>query len=448
MFRLLASPVRRVLGLALLALVACADEPTATVSPRTPGAPRPAALAGDVVTVINASGGPGGGSLRWALHVAPTGAIIRFDPSLDGATIALDSTLSVERPVTIEGPRGRGITLSGGDSIRVMHVHASATLRNLTITRGYHPFHAGAIWSDAGTVTLEHSTVSHNASPGVGAIRAAQVNLLNSTVANNSGGETASGVAYSAEHGGASIVHSTIARNSAAPGLGAYDPYFYGNLHIQNSILAGNGYPRANCGYIGAHALAGLNVVDDVSCGQVGRYHLLVADPRLGTLANHGGPTPTLDLARESPALNAGAECDVALDQRYAARDARCDPGAFEFALTTVALTIDPSAAVDAATGAAVVTGTVRCSRAEPQLWVRAQLRQEKGGKTPTVAMGYATVPVACTTSAQPWRVTVTPKSGTFESGSAAATATTPNAPQWVLPASSSAAVKLTRAPK
>ncbi len=79
---------------------------------------------------------------------------------------------------------------------------------------------------------------------------------------------------------------------------------------------------------------------------------------------------------------------------------------------------------------------------------MRAQLRQEKGGKTPTVAMGYATVPVACTTSAQPWRVTVTPKSGTFESGSAAATATTPNAPQWVLPASSSAAVKLTRAPK
>ncbi len=63
--------------------------------------------------------------------------------------------------------------------------------------------------------------------------------LLNSTVANNSGGETASGVAYSAERGGASIVHSTVARNSPAPGLGAYDPHHRGNLVVRTSILAG-----------------------------------------------------------------------------------------------------------------------------------------------------------------------------------------------------------------
>src|SRR5688500_10478596 len=78
------------LALMVPALVACADES----SPTAPALPaKPHFGVGAVVTVTNASGGTGTGSLRWAVSVAGDGGAIAFDPSLAGATITLDSTI-------------------------------------------------------------------------------------------------------------------------------------------------------------------------------------------------------------------------------------------------------------------------------------------------------------------------------------------------------------------
>jgi large repetitive protein len=57
-------------------------------------------------------------------------------------------------------------------------------------------------------------------------------------------------------------------------------------------------------------------------------------DPKLGALANNGGPTQTMAIALSSPALNAipKAACAVATDQRgvHRPQGARCDIGAYE----------------------------------------------------------------------------------------------------------------------
>ena len=92
---------------------------------------------------------------------------------------------------------------------------------------------------------------------------------------------------------------------------------------------------------------------------------MLIADPLLGPLANNGGPTQTMALDRNSPAINATDCSGVAVDQRYVARDTKCDIGAFEFVFTAVNLTIDPRPQVDLTTGAATLTGTVQCSRSD-----------------------------------------------------------------------------------
>jgi hypothetical protein len=83
------------LALTLAILGACAEESTA---PTVRGALTPHAVIDNVITVTTASGGKEVGSLRWAVASAAGGEIIRFDPSLAGATINIDSTIPSRKP--------------------------------------------------------------------------------------------------------------------------------------------------------------------------------------------------------------------------------------------------------------------------------------------------------------------------------------------------------------
>src|SRR5688572_4373044 len=81
------------------ALAACADEPTAARSVAV--APNANTLA-DPFTVTNLNDN-GIGSLRWVLSYADSGQTIRFDPTLAGKTIVLDSVIKMYlKNVTIE----------------------------------------------------------------------------------------------------------------------------------------------------------------------------------------------------------------------------------------------------------------------------------------------------------------------------------------------------------
>jgi hypothetical protein len=305
-------------------LVACADEssPTAPVLPA-----RPNLGIGAVVKVTNTSGGTGTGSVRWAVNTAGDQGVIAFDPSLAGATITLDSTIHAAKFLYFEGPQDKGITLSGGGRIRVMHVEQGAWISNLNITNGADSVMAAGIYATGGELTVQHTAIFDNRAPNAAGVYVDGVaTFMNSTIARNTASGIGSGISYT-NRSRISLVSVTINGNGPAPGIashfrGDYTPV----VVLNNSIIAGNS--NQNCYTLFGFVYQGRNLSDDASCGDASK--VLIADPRLSQLGNNGGPSATIAIQRQSPALNAGVSCLVTVDQRHAPRDSNCDIGAFE----------------------------------------------------------------------------------------------------------------------
>jgi hypothetical protein len=424
------------LALTLAILGACAEESTA---PTVRGALTPHAIIDNVITVTTASGGKEVGSLRWAVASAAGGEIIRFDPSLAGATINIDSTIPVKKAVTIEGPTNGSVTINGGGTWLVFSLQdfltSVTTFRNLAIVNGVGSGSAGggAVLANS-DVQLENVTLSgHKGDYSAALYTSENATLINSTV---SGNTTNGGQAVALIVKQLKLVNTTIANNNH----GGVD--VVGSLVLENSILAGNGTGE-NCLRDNVPTTyVGQNVVDDGSCG--GAAQVIIADAKLDSLKDNGGPGKTHALLSGSPAIDAGTSCTVTKDQRYVARDAKCDAGSFEFADFTLAtIAIDASGALGKGNGWATITGTVKCTRAE-SFSVSVELSQlQKNGKTTEDVHGAATVPVSCGTNVMPWSASVYLTSGIFKVGSADVTVQTVNAPGWVKPASASGSVKL-----
>ena len=424
---------------ALAALGACADATPATA----PVAPlKPNFGIGPILTVTNTSGGTGTGSLRWAVRQANYYSIIYFDPSLAGATITLDSTLRVGPDVTIEGPQTKGITISGGGTMEVMDLAGGATLRNLTITGGKACVGGGiAAWY--GQVTVENSTITGNRAECYdalgGGIYADSLTLINSTVTENSSRLWAGGLYY---RNNLQLINSTVTHNVAGSGQsGGIDSGNRSTALLRNSIIAFN--TSLNCQSWMVLTREGRNLSNNTNCGD--GTVMLVADPLLGELADNGGPTRTRAFAFNSPALNAATSCNVAVDQRYVPRDAACDLGAFEFTdFTRVSLTIDANTKVDASTGRATLTGSIRCTRAD-SFRLALELHQDQTVNGQVVDVHAASdIPVSCATTPKSWSATMVLTNGeTYQAGAARASAATFQTPAWVAPASATSAVKI-----
>jgi hypothetical protein len=433
------------LAFIVAALAACADEP---VGVRTMPKLTPHASVDGYVTVTTASGGTEVGSLRWAAVQAAGGDVINFDPSLAGATITLQAGIDVPGYVIIRAPTDKGITISGDDRFRVIRALGGVALENVTITKGNAAFESGsAIWTD-GFVGLMNSTVRDNRGYGAAIHGGLTIGLNNSTVSGNTGTYPASGVEYG-WRGAVVLDNSTVAHNLPGPGIAPFgyqpDPY-PPTVMLRNSIISNNGNPLKNCQFANHIQAQGMNISNDYSCGY--STGMFVGDPLLAGLADNGGPTETESFSYLSPALNSGLNCDFTVDQRYVARDTYCDIGAFEFTdFTLVTIAIDANATVNTTSGAAVVTGTVKCSpRAGDQFGLRVELKQQqKVGRTTTVVQGTGFAAVNCTTSAQSWSAPVTPSSGVFQNGDAVSTVSTNDPPIWVKAASTSRTVKLAR---
>src|SRR5262249_32998590 len=126
--------------------------------------------------------------------------------------------------------------------------------------------------------------------------------IINSTISGNSG-KKGGGINGA---GTVTIRNSTIAGNSAGSGGGIYQTS--GSLPIRTSTVAGTsgdiasaltGTPATSYNLIGAAASAG-GLTNGVNGNIVG------ITPRLGPLANNGGPTRTHALLAGSPAIDAG----------------------------------------------------------------------------------------------------------------------------------------------
>jgi hypothetical protein len=242
---------------------------------------------------------------------------------------------------------GGGIYNSGNLSITYSTIEANTTSDNgeggggiynrlnLTITnstlagnstRGY----GGGIYHFFGNVvSIRNSTLVENRASwggGIATLGDGGTDILNSTLYGNSA--AFGGGILSFSH--LSLIHSTLSGNSAAePGGGV--ALYEGDFHYANTIIA-NSTSGGDCYFEGdIIALNINNLVGDGTCSAA-----FSGDPRLGPLADNGGPTQTVALLPGSPAIDAADDGWCALlsyiDQRGVTRPqgAHCDIGAFE----------------------------------------------------------------------------------------------------------------------
>jgi len=294
---------------------------------------------GNNLTVAN-SNDSGAGSLRQVMADLCPGGKITF---AGDTTVYLASTLTIDKNMTIDGA-GHTVTISGdtgGDgsgNVRVFYVNSSLTfnLKNLAVTKGYVSGSGGGLYNNSAAVTVTNSTFSENSANSGGSITnsSGTVNITNSTFSANHASSAGRGLFNFG--GTVNITNSTFSANSAVADGGGGIRNFDGSLTLRNSIVASSS-SGGNCS--GTITDGGGNLAwGDSTCPGIN------ADPKLGALANNGGPTQTLALLPGSAAIGAGldATCSAAvgapnygaggLDQRGIARPqgTHCDIGAFE----------------------------------------------------------------------------------------------------------------------
>jgi hypothetical protein len=312
----------------------------------------------------------GSGSLRQALADAqngnrPTVDRVLFQSGLSGVIAISSQGLSVTEPIDIVGPGANVLTVSGGNGQRVFDTQQGTigdpvTISGLTLTAGYGSgsVGGGAIYSKDTYLTVESSTISNSTAGTAGADYVGggihqvgdQLLIRNSTISGNHGGNGGGVDAFEADVG---IQNSTISGNTAT-GTGSGSGYGYGgglwldegaaggSLVIYGGTISGNhsydgGGITANASTNGlantvvanntataaipdldlrnagpdpfklAHSLiessAGASTVDITGFAGTNIFDV---DPRLGPLANNGGPTRTQKPALTSPLLDKG----------------------------------------------------------------------------------------------------------------------------------------------
>jgi CSLREA domain-containing protein len=278
----------------------------------------------------------------------------------------------------IVGAGARDVIIDGANETRLLRIaDGTSTVDGVTLRKGngqgdVSPGFGGAVLvQSGGTLTLTNSTVSGNTANGPtaaggGIAAAGTLNVIGSTISGNTATglrSTVGGGIYSATQ--LLLGNSTISGNSAGSGTGAQGGGIAaaGNFLSQNNTIAGNtaasagglalSAPAAGGGtqsisntIVGANtggACGGTglatdsthnNIGFDSTCDFKGTADRNSLNPQLGGLANNGGPTDTLALAPNSPAINGGSGC-ATTDQRGVTRPQPaggvCDIGAYEF---------------------------------------------------------------------------------------------------------------------
>lgn len=224
---------------------------------------------------------------------------------------------------------------AGVDNENVATLTDVAAVGN-TVTNGAD----GGIFMDQGSLTNVSSHNNTVMSNGGGISIGGATTLTNVTISGNTAGNRAGGLYVV---GGPLVANNlTVNGNTAdsdADGTGDGGGLYVSTtspMTMRNSILAGNtdrGGQAPDCGQVSGNAFTsgGHNLLGStVGCTFApSTGDLQNVDPRLGSLANNGGFTPTHALSKGSPARNAGGGDCASADQRGVPRRA-CDIGAYE----------------------------------------------------------------------------------------------------------------------
>ena len=168
----------------------------------------------------------------------------------------------------------------------------------------------GALYLNGGSATIKSSTFTNNSADTGGAIHSNSntVDVSNSTFVGNS---AVNHGAINSRVGTITVNNSTFSGNTAS-GLGdtlGAQPAQGGELQVSNSILSSPDFN--NCD--GTVIDLGNNLSWPIENSCPGTR----ADPRLDSLADNGGPTETMALLADSPAIDAGnSETCTNIDQR------------------------------------------------------------------------------------------------------------------------------------
>jgi len=174
---------------------------------------------------------------------------------------------------------------------------STITINNCTFYDNFASTSGGGLYHQSGTAQLTNCTFYNNtATSGGGLINAATLTLKSCTITNNKAFGSGGGVRtfYSTTLNS----ENTIIAANNGPGS---SPDFSGTLVSQGNNLIGN--------------TNGVNITGNTS------GNILNVNPMLDTLSLNGGPTLTVALLFNSPAINAGNSNSPLTDQRGFLRD-------------------------------------------------------------------------------------------------------------------------------
>ena len=255
--------------------------------------------------------------------------------------------------------------------------YGTLTITNSTVAGDSASGSGGGIENAFGALTVANSTIADNSASrsGGGIDNGGTLTVTNSTVADNN----ADGGGGIDNDGALAITNSTIASNNATSGgMGGGLLVSSGTPTLNNTIVAlntsgvGNSTTPDDISLDGVGPLSPLNSNNLIGTGGSGGLtngingnQVGVANPGLDPngLEDNGGPTQTIALLSDSPAIDAGSNAlavdpqgnPLTTDQRGSGYPrivhGDVDIGAFEFTGTFVVVTAQPPGSVAAGSG-------------------------------------------------------------------------------------------------
>jgi hypothetical protein len=295
-----------------------------------------------------------------------------------GGVAMIDGSLSVTHSRLRQNNLSGGNISEGGGIFNCAGTVTvgQTSIKNSTVTSLAIADGGGIATGRDGEVTIDQSTLSHNnvsseaISEGGGGLTAgAPVTFRNSTISDNTatvtgGGVIAQGAGFENANAKVTFINSTIADNTAtapnADGGGILAAGTGQKLILRSSTLVGNqvegtsssiggnlfgsdsasllntivaeGVATTGSNCDGPVKSSGHDLEDEDTCGFNAQGDRVNKNPKLGNLKNNGGPTETLALKRQSPAIDhAAKKSSPNRDQRGFKRVGKPDIGAYEF---------------------------------------------------------------------------------------------------------------------
>ena len=202
------------------------------------------------VTVTN-SNDSGMGSLRQAVLDASAGNTITFALTTNGNTITLNSEITIDKELIINGNGDEATIISGGDSNRIFNISGATqvTINNISFTGGAASDNGGALFISGTDVLINNSAFTNNTASGATA---------------GMGG----GAIYVMGDSDVTINASSLTGNEADGMTGSGGAILVGtgsNLTVNDCIITGNMAGRAGGGIEGNSGAGTMITLTDVT---------------------------------------------------------------------------------------------------------------------------------------------------------------------------------------